>query len=126
MSEGDGVAKHFEMWRDRDVSGVSGEGLVAEGWQYDVPMDLRLPDGMLLSMGPGWCRIHWHGEHQSMVLWPSFESAEAVHGHGGATRFVWTGRTTTIVPFVAGEQAVDLYFSDLTFTPDRIRKLAGE
>lgn len=90
---GTGVARHFEMHRDRDVSGVSGEGVVAEGWQYDQPMTIRFPDGAVLELEPGWCVIRWGGKHRSTVFWPSFADAEAVHGHGGATRFVWTGRT---------------------------------
>lgn len=91
-----GGARHFEMHRDTDISRVSGEGLVAEGWQFDVPYLATLPDGSTLDLAPGWCVIYWRGKHRSTVFWPSFASAEAVHGHGGATRFVWTGKTKLV------------------------------
>lgn len=64
----------FEFQRDRDVSGVSGTGVVAEGAVFD--------DGVTV--------VHWRGEHRSTVVWPSPEAAIAVHGHDGATRLVWT------------------------------------
>lgn len=86
---GTGVVSHFEMHRDDDISGVSGEGLVAEGWQFEEGMSITLPDGSLVKLDPGWCCIRWKGARQSTVFWNSFEDAEAVHGHGGATRFVW-------------------------------------
>lgn len=63
----------FTLQRDTDVSGVSGTGRVAEGVQFS--------DGV--------CVIRWYGVHQSTVVWPSIESVEAIHGHGGATRIVW-------------------------------------
>jgi len=65
--------KTFTLQRDTDVSGVSGTGQVAEGVQFS--------DGI--------CVIRWYGVHQSTVVWPSIESVEAIHGHGGATRIVW-------------------------------------
>ena len=67
----------FVLYREEDVSGISGTGIVAEGF--------RFTDGTTV--------IHWIAdEHHSTVVWPQFESVEAIHGHNGATRIVW-GRT---------------------------------
>lgn len=79
----------FQLHRDHDVSGVSGEGVVADGICYDEAYPVYLPDATL-EMPAGWCVIAWRGEHRSTVLWASVESAIAVHGHHGATRLVWT------------------------------------
>lgn len=63
----------FALHRDQDISGISGTGVVALGAQW--------PDGSVT--------IRWLGDRPSTVCWASFEDAQAVHGHGGATRFVW-------------------------------------
>jgi hypothetical protein len=66
-------SRRFHLQRDYDVTGASGAGRVAEGCLW--------PDGT--------ANVHWSGERWSNVFWPSIEFAEAVHGHGGATRIVW-------------------------------------
>ncbi|MFD3310073.1 hypothetical protein [Streptomyces sp. NPDC058694] len=63
----------FTLERDLDVTGVSGTGTVADGVVW--------PDGTV--------SIRWRGERPSTVAWNSLEDAEAVHGHGGNTRFEW-------------------------------------
>jgi hypothetical protein len=63
----------FHLQRDRDVSGVSGTGRVANGVLW--------PDGTV--------SLRWIGERPSTVSWDRLADAEAVHGHGGATRIVW-------------------------------------
>lgn len=65
--------KRFQLVRDVDVSGVSGTGIVAEGVVWDNNK----------------ATVHWFGARQSIVQWDSIEDAIAIHGHGGATRFVW-------------------------------------
>lgn len=122
---GAGVARHFEMWRDDDISGVSGEGLVAEGWQYDEPLIVRLPDGSVLDLAPGWVVVRWKGKHQSTVFWPTFEDAVAVHGHGGATRFVWTGRTAPTEPCPVGEQVHEFDSRSTVLVEEQLRKPRG-
>ena len=67
------TARTFELHRDRDVSGVSGVGVVADG--------VAFPDGLSV--------VRWRGERQSTVVWPSIEDVIAIHGHDGATRLVW-------------------------------------
>ena len=65
----------FELHRDEDETGISGTGVVAEGVQFsDGPVVLR------------WIV----GEHRSTVVWPDIASVDAIHGHGGRTRIVWT------------------------------------
>ena len=49
------TARTFELHRDRDVSGVSGVGVVADG--------VAFPDGLSV--------VRWRGERQSTVVWPS-------------------------------------------------------
>jgi hypothetical protein len=66
--------RNFILQRDVDVSGVSGVGTVADGCVF--------PDGTTV--------IRWRTTpHASTVVWASVEHAIQVHGHGGATRFVW-------------------------------------
>jgi hypothetical protein len=73
----------FHLERDVDVTGASGTGHVADGVLW--------PDGTVT--------VRWRGERKSTVNWDRVEDAEAVHGHGGATRIVWDdvrpGRRTT-------------------------------
>lgn len=63
--------RRFQLHRHADVSGVSGNGLVAEGVQHS--------DGTVV--------IRWHGEHASTVIWQKIEDAILVHGHDGNTEF---------------------------------------
>lgn len=66
--------KRFVLYRDTDVTGVSGTGIVAEG--------ARFTDGRVA--------LRWIvGEHRSTVVWDSIESVEQIHGHSGATRIIW-------------------------------------
>lgn len=67
------AARVFQLVRDRDISGVSGEGVVADGVAW--------PDHSV--------SIRWRGPRPSIVFWASMADARAVHGHDGATRFVW-------------------------------------
>lgn len=65
--------KTFILYRDKDVSGVSGTGAVAEG----------------VLFGDGVVVLRWRGMHASTVVWSSLEDALAIHGHDGLTRVVW-------------------------------------
>jgi len=68
--------RRFVLLRERDITGVSGTGIVADGVQW--------PDGRVTIM--------WRGDRPSEVSWQSIEHAEAVHGHDGASRIVWVDR----------------------------------
>jgi hypothetical protein len=63
--------RRFVLYRMRDVSGVSGTGVVAYGCQF--------PDGRVA--------IRWasKGLPASTVTWDSIADAVAVHGHDGNT-----------------------------------------
>lgn len=69
----DQVPSRFQLHRDIDVSGVTGTGTVADGVTW--------PDGTV--------SIRWRGPRPSTVSWGNLDDPEAIHGHGGATRFVW-------------------------------------
>ncbi|MFE6903820.1 hypothetical protein ACFVFJ_44565 [Streptomyces sp. NPDC057717] len=69
-----GLTRRFHLQRDTDISGVSGTGRVA--------------DGILWTDGTA--SIRWLGDRPSIVFWDGgIADAEAIHGHGGATRIVW-------------------------------------
>jgi hypothetical protein len=64
----------FHLLRHRDVTGVSGEGIVADG--------ILWPDGT--------ASVRWRGEHPSIVFWDRGQvSVKRIHGHEGATEIVW-------------------------------------
>lgn len=66
--------KRFKLRRLHDVTGVSGEGIVAEGVQFrDKRVAMR------------WCV----GAARSTVLWDSISEAVQVHGHDGNTVLEW-------------------------------------
>ena len=64
------AARLFHMVRTRDVSGVSGTGVVALGTQY--------PSGK--------CTISWLGELSCIGVYDSLDQLLAIHGHGGNTQ----------------------------------------
>jgi hypothetical protein len=63
----------FELVRFRDLSGVSGTGVVAEGCVFT--------DGSVA--------LRWRGNNPATAVWPDLESVLAVHGHQGATEVQW-------------------------------------
>jgi hypothetical protein len=69
----------FVVQRDEDVSGISGEGVIAEGVQFS----------------DGWVATHWLDQppmHEPKTdVWHNKGAApfERVHGHGGRTRILW-------------------------------------
>ncbi|MEU9777458.1 hypothetical protein [Streptomyces sp. NPDC047968] len=67
------LPRTFHLQRHRDVSGVSGTGIVALGVHW--------PDGT--------ATVRWLGDRPSTVVWGSIADAEHVHGHQGATELVW-------------------------------------
>lgn len=65
--------RRFHLVRDRDISGVSGTGTVADGVLFD--------DGKVVT--------RWRAAIAQTCVWERLEDVEAIHGHGGATRIVW-------------------------------------
>lgn len=68
----DAIPRLFVLQRDRDVTGVSGPGPVADGVEW--------PDGTMA--------LRWR-ERPSTSVWDSLDLMLSVHGHDGATRVVW-------------------------------------
>ncbi|MET7776276.1 hypothetical protein ABZU94_10640 [Streptomyces mirabilis] len=70
----------FLVQRDQDASGISGTGVVAEGVQFS----------------DGWVVTHWLDQapmwEPKTDVWhhKGTQPITKVHGHGGATRIVWT------------------------------------
>ncbi|MFF7171120.1 hypothetical protein [Streptomyces pseudovenezuelae] len=90
------VPLRFTVRRHHDVSGVSGDGNVADGVLW--------PDGT--------ANIRWRGEHPSAVFWDRGRvSVEFIHGHQGATEIVLVdqdGETPVPAPAAAGSAAAPL------------------
>ena len=63
----------FHLVRHRDVSGISGTGVVAEG----------------VVWSSGAVALHWPGSPQATSIWSGIDSLLAVHGHDGATQVRW-------------------------------------
>ena len=68
----------FQLYRDRDVTGRSGTGVVADGVVW--------PDGSV--------SMRWRGAVRTTVSADSLADIERVHGHDGATRVVLLANLT--------------------------------
>lgn len=80
------TTRTFILFRDKDITGISGTGPVADGVVF--------PDGATVVRwrdlgGPAADR----GVRPTTVVFESVEAVEALHGHGGATRIVWGSMT---------------------------------
>ena len=64
------ILRRFVLNREKDVSGVSGTGIVAEGIEYS----------------DGSAAIRWLSASASTTVWANVEDAIAIHGHGGLTK----------------------------------------
>ena len=65
--------RRFYLERTSDVSGVSGIGKIAEGVQFDTT----------------WCALVWLTDKSAMSFYPSIETLDCIHGHGGSTKVIW-------------------------------------
>ncbi len=71
--------RRFEVWRDDDVTGISGDGKVAEG----------------VLFSDGWVTTHWLDRppmfEPKTEVWhnPGTAPFEKISGHNGKTRIVW-------------------------------------
>lgn len=63
----------FKTVRTRDISGVSGTGVVAEGVQFT----------------DGTCVLRWLTDTSSTAIYNSIDELIAIHGHEGATTVQW-------------------------------------
>ena len=67
--------KLFYLVRDRDVSGVSGTGVVAEGVIYHN----------------GKVSMCWRADTNSIAIYDSIQVVEEIHGHNGKTKILHFG-----------------------------------
>lgn len=65
--------RFFELHRTVDVSGVSGEGVIAEGAMFS----------------DGTCGMRWLTKWPTTISYDSPEHIVHIHGHGGATKLRW-------------------------------------
>lgn len=65
--------RRFNLVRDKDISGVSGTGLVAEGIEFEN----------------GSVAMCWTSKFHIVEVAPNVHTLEAVHGHNGSTRIEW-------------------------------------
>lgn len=65
--------RRFVMHRDKDHSGVSGVGNVAEGVEFD--------DGQVV--------ICWLSKYHSIGVFDNILCLTKIHGHEGSTKVVW-------------------------------------
>ncbi|MGW5312912.1 hypothetical protein ACWEQ0_23890 [Nocardia thailandica] len=64
----------FRLVRDRDVTGFSEAGHVADGVVW--------PDGTV--------SLRWRGPLRTTVTADCIDDIQTIHGHDGATRVVWS------------------------------------
>ena len=67
------MLRRFHFSREKDVSGISGCGIVACGVMFD--------DGQIA--------LRWAGDHPSLNIYKSIEDLEYIHGHSGSTKIIW-------------------------------------
>lgn len=81
LNEIETTARRFVLVRHRDLSGVSGTGIVADGCEF--------PSGK--------CVVAWRGKRPSVAVYDSMLAVEDVHAHKGATeiRFIDDWREMT-------------------------------
>jgi len=67
--------RRFVLRRDKDETGVSGTGIVAEGVEFT--------NGVVV--------LHWTSEWPTSVVFHDrgIKSVEAIHGHNGNTKIVF-------------------------------------
>lgn len=67
--------RKFHLYREVDVSGTSGTGIVAEGVEFTN----------------GMCALSWLSSMHCVNIYANAKTIEQVHGHDGATRIVFEG-----------------------------------
>lgn len=74
IAPADKAPRRFKLIRRHDVTGVSGEGHVADGVQW--------PDGT--------CALRWRTQVATHALYDDIAHVTEIHGHDGATRVDFT------------------------------------
>lgn len=76
MGEEISPLKRFYLYRERDPSGVSGLGRVAEGVEF--------PDGR--------CIIYWNRKIKSIIVYDKLKDVKEIHSHKGCTDIVFVDK----------------------------------
>lgn len=66
------MVTHFQLYRETDISGVSGTGIVADGTVFEN----------------GWVALSFKSDYHGVNIYADLETVEKVHGHGGMTKIV--------------------------------------
>ncbi len=66
------MTKYFILNRTEDKTGISGEGIIAEGIEFQ----------------DGKCVLHWLTEYSSIAIYDDIETLMAIHGHDGSTEII--------------------------------------
>ncbi len=66
--------RKFNLERLEDESGVSGTGVVTEGYEFHT----------------GICVMKWISDHSSVAVYANIEDVIVIHGHGGKTLVKWS------------------------------------
>ncbi|WP_155054545.1 hypothetical protein [Streptomyces blattellae] len=105
MSEPITFGRPFVLRRDRDLSGVSGTGIIADG--------ILFPDGQ--------AAIHWRGKWALTTPHPSMESITDIHDHGGQgdLHVIWADEDT--IPVADHLDAAERAQQEI----ERLRGVAG-
>lgn len=91
----------FTIHRTEDPSGVSGTGVVAEGWESS--------DGKTVV-------LKWLSETPSVCIYEDVRHVELIHGHGGKTVIVWDS-PTQYTPTIPPPDESSKYVHDLHHDP---------
>lgn len=101
----------FVLRRHKDISGVSGLGVVAHGCEFE--------DGSVA--------LRWPGEHPSTAVWPDIRDVEAIHGHEGTTLVEYQDNARLlaayqrVVPFLLSDLRIPTTAGPHPDHPDRLR-----
>ena len=76
--------RRFYLQRNKDISGVSGTGKIAEGVEFE--------DGVVA--------MQWLSHKPSLGVYRNVKHLRDIHGHEGATHIVWVDPDPLEVPEV--------------------------
>lgn len=74
--------RKFYLRRLEDETGISGTGVVTEGYQYEVS---------------GICVMRWLTETSSVAIYKSIDDVITIHGHQGKTVVEWADETVPLL-----------------------------
>lgn len=73
MAAQDSKMRRFVLIRNKDVTGTSGTGVVAEGVEFSN----------------GQVALHWISQLESVAVYANAKVLDQLHGHEGSTSIFW-------------------------------------